>query len=108
MRPMDATVVPSAEPAMAGDRRSSRNTPALTMVLEWRRAEVGVGAYIAPMSQDENGIWALLVRPGRIAWPAGPAVMRARSNPLGSFERSTSATENPSPPMRFMFRARNA
>src|SRR6478609_1425230 len=105
MRPMDATVVPSAEPAMAGDRRSSRNTPAFTIVLEWRRAEVGVGAYIAPMSHDENGIWALLVRParlssaiaGRIAWLAGPAVIRARSNPPGSFERSTSAAENPSP-----------
>jgi hypothetical protein len=35
----------------------------LTIVLEWSRAEVGEGAYIAPMSHELNGIWALLVMP---------------------------------------------
>ncbi len=63
--PMKATIVPRSDPAMAGERRSSRKTPALTIVLEWRSAEVGEGAYMAPSSQDENGIWALLVIPAK-------------------------------------------
>ena len=37
-----------------------KKTPALTMVEEWSRAEVGVGATMAPKSQDENGICAVL------------------------------------------------
>jgi hypothetical protein len=41
--------------------RIIRNTPAVTNVEEWTRAETGVGAAIAAGSQEENGIWALLV-----------------------------------------------
>ena len=40
-----------------------RNTPAFTIVEEWRNAEVGVGATIAPRSQPEKGIIADLVKP---------------------------------------------
>ena len=101
---------------MAGDRRSRRKTPALTIVLEWRSAEVGDGAYIAPRSHDENGIWALFVIPasasramaGSSVAAAGPAVSFARSRPPGWPARSRIATENPSPPRRFMLRALNA
>ena len=39
-----------------GESLMSRKTPALTMVDEWRSAEVGVGATIAPSSQVWNGI----------------------------------------------------
>lgn len=42
-----------------------RNTPAVTRVDEWTRAETGVGAAIAAGSHLENGIWALLVRAAR-------------------------------------------
>jgi len=77
------------DPDIAGDRRSSRKTPALTIVLEWSSAEVGEGAYMAPISHDENGICALLVMPanassaiaGRSAPAAGPWVSLARSSP---------------------------
>lgn len=34
-----------------GCRRSSRNTPATTIVLEWSRAETGVGPSMAEISQ---------------------------------------------------------
>src|SRR5664279_6207135 len=94
--PVNATSEPRFEPAMAGERRSRRKTPALTIVLEWSRAEVGDGAYIAPSSQRENGICAAFVSParhssanaGRSAAVAGPAVSLARSKPFGWLERS--------------------
>lgn len=38
-----------------------RNTPAVTRVEEWTRADTGVGAAIAAGSQLENGSWALFV-----------------------------------------------
>ena len=38
-------------PESAGHKRTSKNTPALTMVAEWRKAETGVGAAIALGSQ---------------------------------------------------------
>ncbi len=41
------------------------------MVLECRRADTGVGATIAPVSQVENGIWAALVRPATAMSAAG-------------------------------------
>lgn len=40
-----------------------RNTPAFTMVEEWSRADVGVGATMAPRSQPEKGIMADFVKP---------------------------------------------
>lgn len=41
--------------------RINRYTPAVTRVEEWTRALTGVGAAIADGSQEEKGIWALLV-----------------------------------------------
>lgn len=41
--------------------RIRRKTPAVTRVEEWTRDETGVGAAIAAGSQEEKGIWALLV-----------------------------------------------
>jgi len=41
------------------------------MVLEWRRADTGVGATIAPTSHDENGIRAALVMPAKQIRTAG-------------------------------------
>ena len=114
--PVKATSVPRLDPAIAGERRSRRKTPALTIVLEWSRAEVGDGAYIAPSSHDENGICAAFVRParqssasaGRSAAVAGPAVSLARSRPSGWPVSIRIAIEKPSPPSMFMFRASKA
>lgn len=39
--------------------RNIRNTPAVTKVEEWTRAEIGVGAAMAMGSHAENGNWAL-------------------------------------------------
>lgn len=47
---------------MNGWKRIRRNTPAVTNVEEWTRAETGVGAAIAAGSHLEKGIWALFVR----------------------------------------------
>src|SRR6266545_8143257 len=61
--PVQVTKVPTAVPPRTGESFKRRKTPAFTMVLEWRRAEVGVGAYMAPRSHEEKGICALLVSP---------------------------------------------
>lgn len=42
-----------------------RNTPAVTRVEEWTRADTGVGAAIAAGNHLEKGICALLVRAAR-------------------------------------------
>lgn len=47
--------------AKVGEKRISKNTPAVTRVDECTNAETGVGAAIAAGSQAENGIWALFV-----------------------------------------------
>jgi hypothetical protein len=47
--------------AKNGWNRIIIKTPAVTRVEEWTSAETGVGAAIAAGSQEENGIWALLV-----------------------------------------------
>lgn len=44
-----------------GKNRISKNTPAVTSVDEWTKAETGVGAAIAAGSHEEKGICALLV-----------------------------------------------
>ena len=41
-----------------GDRRHTMNTPAVTMVAAWIRAETGVGPSIASGSQVCSRIWA--------------------------------------------------
>lgn len=44
-----------------GKNRITRNTPAVTRVDEWTKAETGVGAAMAAGSHLEKGIWALFV-----------------------------------------------
>lgn len=39
--------------------RNIRNTPAVTKVEEWTKAEMGVGAAMAIGNQAEKGNWAL-------------------------------------------------
>ena len=59
--------IQSAVPPSTGVRRASRNTPALTIVAECRKAETGVGAAIAFGSQKWNGNCADFVNaPSRI------------------------------------------
>ena len=58
----------TGDAAKTGYRRSTRNTPAATIVAECSRAETGVGPTIASGSQAESGSWALL--------PTAPASMR--------------------------------
>ena len=54
--------------ANAGANRATRYTPALTIVAECRYVLTGVGATIAPGSQEWNGIWADFVNaPSRIS-----------------------------------------
>ena len=74
MPPVSTTIAPGmSETANTGASFSSRKTPALTIVEEWSRAEVGVGATIAPRSQVWNGIWAAFVMPARASSAAGRA-----------------------------------
>jgi hypothetical protein len=49
-----------------GKNRINRNTPAVTRVEEWTRADTGVGAAMAAGSHLENGICALLVMPAMV------------------------------------------
>lgn len=44
-----------------GYRRIIRNTPAVTRVEEWTKAEIGVGAAIASGNHRWKGSWALFV-----------------------------------------------
>src|SRR4051812_29648729 len=46
--------------AVIGLMRVMRNTPAVTIVAAWIRAETGVGPSIASGSHTYNGSWALL------------------------------------------------
>jgi hypothetical protein len=59
--PMRTTVVWAAGAASKiGWARPTRNTPAVTMVAAWIRADTGVGPAMASGSQTYSGIWALL------------------------------------------------
>ena len=89
------------------------------MVLEWSRAETGVGATIAPRSQEEKGISAAFVIPANPIRTAGirttaaseEASTRARSIPplvASVAARKMSATTKATPPRRFITRARKA
>ena len=53
--PTNGTILPVIVPVISGASLIIRKTPAFTMVLECRSADVGVGATIAPRSHDENG-----------------------------------------------------
>ncbi len=95
----------------------TRYTPALTMVLEWSRAETGVGATMAPHSQLWKGVWAALVKPAKQSRPMGSrnraeafsAVMsscRDRGRPWARIK--TRAKTKATPPSMFIHRARVA
>ncbi len=59
--PTHATTVPAEDDASKnGCALHTRNTPAVTIVAAWMRAETGVGPSIASGSQMCNGICALL------------------------------------------------
>src|SRR6476620_1304502 len=49
-----------ADTASSGLMRTMRNTPAVTIVAAWIRADTGVGPSIASGSQKYSGNWALL------------------------------------------------
>ena len=60
--PVPVTVKNHASlPPRAGENRTSRNTPAFTIVAECRKADTGVGAAMAPGNQKWNGNCADLV-----------------------------------------------
>lgn len=59
--PFNAKAFLIAEEWNNGASRIKRYTPAVTKVEEWTKAETGVGAAMAAGSQDEKGVWALLV-----------------------------------------------
>ena len=68
-----SVVAQSGVPLSAGCSRASRNTPALTMVAECRKALAGVGACMALGSQKWKGNCADLVKqPRQISSSAGP------------------------------------
>ena len=107
-----------------------RYTPALTMVAECSRADTGVGADMAPSSQEEKGICADLVSPAKESSTAGssaaeratapkvPALPRVLAAPAltrasisrGREEaaRNRIAPEKASPPSMFSTSAREA
>src|SRR5881397_3339984 len=74
--PTMATVVPAAGPwARIGLMRAMRNTPAVTMVAAWMRADTGVGPSMASGSQMYSGSWADLPHAVmNISSPMAPAV----------------------------------
>ena len=63
--------------AKSGLRRTTRYTPAVTMVAAWMRAETGVGPAMASGSQVNSGIWADLPQ----APPKSRIAARPRSGP---------------------------
>ena len=82
MPPIRATMVPGRVPRSSGASRSTRYTPAFTMVLECRSADTGVGATIAPSSQEEKGIWADLVMPAKARSATGRSAAAGQRRPV--------------------------
>ena len=100
---------------MTGAMRSTRYTPAFTMVLECSSADTGVGATIAPSSQLENGSCADLVMPAKQSRAAGSSasagfeVISVCNSMLPLWRwNQTIAAANASPPARFITNARSA
>ena len=102
----------------SGASLMSRKTPAFTIVDEWSRAEVGVGATMAPSSHVWKGIWAALVSPANARAHTATVTSSGCSNPM-SKNRSNdsvpvrmtarnSATRKPMPPAMFMMICLNA
>ena len=104
--PILDTRIPTRFPWNAGEIRSSRYTPAFTMVALWSNALEGVGATMAPRSQVENGSCADLVSPARARQISGSiaptlTTLRSCTVPL-TFAIHAIATANPRPPRRFI------
>ena len=80
------------------------------MVALCSRALEGVGATIAPKSQEEKGSWADFVSPARASMAMGitePAFTTSPSWALPKVEAATAmAMAKPRPPKRFIHRAR--
>ena len=79
--PISETMVPVSVPDNAGAKRISRYTPALTMVALCKSALDGVGATMAPSSQEENGSWADFVSPARERSATGITAPAATTSP---------------------------
>ncbi len=67
-------------PTMNGAIRISMYTPALTMVDEWSSAETGVGATMAPVSQELKGMSADLVNAPKARKANGSTMAAAGRN----------------------------
>ena len=73
--PTIMAIIPAPFQPSTGDNLIIRKTPAFTMVEECSKAEVGVGATIAPSSQLEKGICAALVIPANTSSAAGTTTL---------------------------------
>ena len=74
--------LPATNVPMSGERRISRKTPALTIVEEWSRALVGVGATMAPSSQVWKGICAAFVSAAKESRPSGSIAKLGLMRPM--------------------------
>ncbi len=100
---------------MTGANLTMMKTPALTMVEECNRAETGVGATMAPKSQELKGSWADLVSPAKQMSVAGSTATSRPVLPKATSESKAGArwfwaikkraSAKPTPPMRFNPRA---
>ena len=106
----------SAEAARIGLTRTSRYTPAVTMVAAWIRADTGVGPAMASGSQMNNGIWAdLPMAPMKSSTAMNVAVVWARPGDSGRNSAYFTvpkvkkvrkiATMKPQSPMRLVMKA---
>src|SRR4051795_7381100 len=74
----------SADTASSGLMRTIRNTPAVTIVAAWIRADTGVGPAIASGSQRYSGSWALLPQAPMTSTAAMPVAVLGASPPLSA------------------------
>ena len=102
--PTVMVMYPARLPVSSGDSFRTMNTPALTMVDECSRADVGVGATIAPSSHVWNGICADLTIPARHRSMTATRIHWASESEASRLWRS----RNPYWCARTMFAARNA
>ena len=114
--PMNMVIRPAWFGPSTGQSFMIRNTPAFTIVEECSKAEVGVGATMAPSSQPENGIMAALVKPQKTSSATAISTGCELRPRLISMESSTDsysapsqrmAAANATPPSRFIQRALN-
>ena len=107
----------SGESARIGLDRTSRYTPAVTMVAAWISADTGVGPSIASSSQDCSGTWADLPHapsssssPSAVATPLPARTRPSRTTPVNdtvpnSANISMIASDSPASPTRLTMNA---